>query len=704
MIQFSYVYGIGGLVFLMGLFVAFRSGHLGLAGAGFKRLLLCLGGLAFFAGLQGFLQFGDFTAAPAGGFTGKLEDVSGEALATPLDWGIVIGYFLLILVLGTWFGKNQKDTKDFFFGGQRFSWWLITFSLLATTVGSYSFVKYSRVSYKYGLASSQTYLNDWYWFPLLAFVWIPILYFSRITSIPEYFERRFDRRTRRAVTGLLLIYLISYVGVNLFTMGKVLNILLGWDVLTAAVIVACISAVYVTAGGQTSVIVTDLFQGVMLLATGLVLVFLGAQLMGGLDQLWAHLPVDNRRAFTNFAEDPSYSTVGIFWQDAMANTAMFYFVNQGMAMRFMAARSVGEARKSAMAVLLILMPVAALVVASGGWVGSSLAHGGHLPSNMEPAKVFFITAKFLSQPGVFGLILAALTAALMSTVDTLITAVSAIAVNDIYGPARPNANEEQKLKVARWVAIGTTLVGIALVPIFNQFKSIYAAHGAMTACVTPPLVIAMILALVWKRYTATAAFATVVGGAFAVGVSIFVPELVAPFAHGMEPGGSGDGLFSGLRQYKYTRALYGLYISFSIAVIVTWLTAPKADKEIKGLTWGPIGNAVALYLGRPGTDDEGRWVQTSLRLTDTDLPLADNDLQTVTMSAALAETLQAQEGDLLFLSDARPWLGGLRACHAVLGSVEPGEEAWLSVGPSVRERAVAPGREDQPFRVRRLYG
>ena len=92
MIQFSYVYGIGGLVFLMGLFVAFRSGHLGLAGAGFKRLLLCLGGLAFFAGLQGFLQFGDFTAAPAGGFTGKLEDVSGEALATPLDWGIVIGY------------------------------------------------------------------------------------------------------------------------------------------------------------------------------------------------------------------------------------------------------------------------------------------------------------------------------------------------------------------------------------------------------------------------------------------------------------------------------------------------------------------------------------------------------------------------------------------------------------------------------------
>ena len=150
-------------------------------------------------------------------------------------------------------------------------------------------MKYSKVAFGYGLASSQTYLNDWFWLPLMLFGWLPILYFSRITSIPEYFERRFDARTRKLVTWLLLVYLVGYVGVNLFTMGKALNHLLGWDIWPAAAMVASISAVYVTMGGQTSVIMTDLFQGVMLLATGAVILWLGADYLGGADLLWDHL-------------------------------------------------------------------------------------------------------------------------------------------------------------------------------------------------------------------------------------------------------------------------------------------------------------------------------------------------------------------------------------------------------------------------------
>ena len=116
-----------------------------------------------------------------------------------------------MLGIGTWFGRGQQSTKDFFFGGQRFSWWLISFSLVATTIGSYSFVKYSKVAYNYGIASSQTYLNDWFWVPLMLFGWLPILYFTRLVSIPEYFEKRLAGE-RRIATWLLLVYLIGYVG------------------------------------------------------------------------------------------------------------------------------------------------------------------------------------------------------------------------------------------------------------------------------------------------------------------------------------------------------------------------------------------------------------------------------------------------------------------------------------------------------------
>ena len=110
-------------------------------------------------------------------------------IGTPLDVWIIIAYFIGILGFGRFFGRFIKGTKDFLFAGQKLSWWLIGMSCVATLVGSYSFVKYSEVAFKYGFSSTQSYLNDWFWMPFWMFGWLPIIYFSRVTSIPEYFER-----------------------------------------------------------------------------------------------------------------------------------------------------------------------------------------------------------------------------------------------------------------------------------------------------------------------------------------------------------------------------------------------------------------------------------------------------------------------------------------------------------------------------------
>ena len=202
-------------------------------------------------------------------------------------------------------------------------------------------------------------------------------------------------------------------------------------------------------------------------------------------------------------------------------------------MRFMATRSIREARRASISVMIILMPVAAAVVASGGWVGKALQHAGVLPPDIDGGRVFFVTAELLAQPGVFGLIMAALTAALMSTVDTLITAVAAIVVNDVYTPKHPDADEATKLAVARKASIGVTLMGVGLVPFFSMFDSIYAAHGAFTAAVTPPLVIALLYGVFWRRFTTTAAQWTIAGGTVAIALSIFFPAVIQPIAHGV---------------------------------------------------------------------------------------------------------------------------------------------------------------------------
>ncbi|MGK0185418.1 MAG: SSS family solute:Na+ symporter [Verrucomicrobiales bacterium] len=710
---FVYNYTVGGIIFAIGVFYAIRQGFIGLKGRGLVRLLACVGVIGFFFSLQAFLQYAPMEVAPPMPYNGGADEVlnveKGKARGTTLDYGIMIGYFVIILIIGTWFGRKKTTTKDFFFGGQRFSWWLISFSLVATTVGSYSFVKYSNMGFAYGLSSSQTYLNDWIWFPLLAFGWLPILYFSRVTTVPEYFERRFNSKVRFGATFCILVYLIGYVGVNLFTMGKVLNALLGWPIPLSALLIALISTTYVTAGGQTSVIMTDLFQGVMLLVTGGVILFLGADYVGGFGVFWDNLPRDHRLAFANFNEDPKFPSVGIFWQDGIANSAMLYFLNQGIIMRFLAARSLRESRKAALVTVVGLMSVAAVVVAAGGWVAAALVNHGDLPADMKSDQAFYIATDFLSRPGIFGLVLAALTAALMSTVDTLITAVAALTVNDVYKRhVRPEATDQQMLKVARIASVSVALIGVALVPVFMNFSSIYEAHGAFTASVTPPLVVTLLLSVFWRRFTAKAALFTLIGGLFAMALSILFPQIIAPFSHGVPGTIPEDGGFlSGMKAYKYMRACYGISICAAIGVIVTLLTKPESEERQRGLVWGTVSDALRRYKGSPGTE-HGSVRTHGQPLMGSEEPSerrGEGNLPVVSLGQALHEKLDASPGDLLYVSDSRWWLGGLRSAHAILGeSVLMGEDSQsIRLHRDVYDSIVVKHRNRHSVLIEKLY-
>lgn len=699
---FTYQYTVGIILFFIGLIYASKHGYVGFRGRGLRNLIIMLGCLFFFAGLQGYLQYAPMSEAPAS--TGDYQPP--RTLVTKLDFSIVVFYFVSILALGVHFGKRQKTVKDFFFAGQKFSWWLITFSLIATTVGSYSFVKYSEMAYEHGLASSQTYLNDWIYMPLFIFGWLPLLYFSRVQSVPEYFQRRFGPHVRVWVSMYSLIYLVGYVGINLFTMGMVLNKLVGWDVFYAACIVAMISAAYVTAGGQTSVIMTDLFQGVMLLSAGFLIFALTVLKLGGLDELWLHLPRSFRQAFSPPTADPTFPSVGIFWQDAIANSGVYWFVNQGMIMRYLSAKSVREGRRAAISVTLILMPIAACVVASGGWAARALVHSGHLSPELSSKDAFYVATYYLSKPGVFGFILAALTAALMSTVDTLITAVSAITVNDFYKPFfRPKAQEKELLFTARITAIVGTLVAIGLVPVFMQFDSIYMAHGAFTAAVTPPLVVCILLSVFWRRFTQKGALAVLIGGLVATAISIAWPSIITPFAHGIPMGARADGFLGGMKQHTFMRSLFGLTVSLVIGVVVSLVSQAEPREKQIGLVWGTVAEAIRRFKGGPGEDGKVRASLASAGRLDTDeMSPTRTDLPLVSLSKSLAQAIRAEAGDLLYVTDTRWWLGGLHSTHAMAGDIlETEEDGRVFMGPRTYAQVVWPNREGKLVRVERLY-
>jgi SSS family solute:Na+ symporter len=587
-------------------------------------------------------------------------------VGTRLDFWVVIFYFVLIFGFGAIFARFTRSTKDFFFGGQRFSWWLITFSCIASVVGSYSFIKYSAAGFRYGMSSSMAYLNDWIVMSFLLLGWLPIIYFSRVGSVPDYFRKRFDERTAVMATIIVLIYMIGYIGINLYTMGVALNAMLGTDIFWSAVVVAAICAVYVTAGGQTSVIMTDLVQGIILLIAGFVLFFLGLKILGGWEGFWSGLPLLHRLPFAQFNQPKEFHFVGIFWQDGVANTFALYMMNQGFILRFLSLKSVREIKKTFLALILVLMPLATFAVSNAGWLGRAMHTHGLLPANIDPEQIFVHVAGRVCIPGLFGFVMASLTAALMSTIDTLINAISAIAVNDVYRPhIKTHASDKHFLGVARAISLTSALLGIALVPVFASFKSIYLAHGSFTASITPPMVITILLGAYWKRFTSSAAFWTLLGGTLLVALSILWPFLVTPFSHGVDAAGG----------FKYTRALYGLVGSLVIAVGVSFFTQKRSKVKIEGLVAGTLDKAKETYKGAPINEKEGKKAVVKI--------VENPHVEELSISPQVAHRLAAGVGDLVYLSDSRDWLGGLRSIHAKITALHDKDARVVLISPSL---------------------
>ncbi len=258
--------------------------------------------------------------------------------------------------------------------------------------------------------------------------------------------------------------------------------------------------------------------------------------------------------------------------------------------------------------------------------------------------------------------------------------------------------------MARVTAVGVTLLGILLVPVFMSFKTIYEAHGAFTAAVTPPLVVTLMLSVFWRRFTRQAALWTLAGGVAAIILSLFVPEIIRPLAHGVPMGDAGSGLLGGVTQYKFMRAFFGVVVCTTIGVVVSLFTRPESEERQRGLVWGTIAAALERFKGAPGRESEGDITQAVPRRAAADeLGLSPNGSPVVRLSPVVARALGAQEGDLLHIS-RRGWLGVLHSSHAVAGRpLAEGAEAVLELAPEIFEKLVVPGRESELLRIERLF-
>jgi SSS family solute:Na+ symporter len=411
-------------------------------------------------------------------------------------------------------------------------------------------------------------------------------------------------------------------------------------------------------------------------------------------------------------------------------------------MRFMATKSVNEGRKAAAFNVIFMLPISAIVVGNAGWVGKaiSLIAPDVVPPNTSPDEIFVVVANIVSSPGVFGFIMAALTAALMSTVDTLINATAAIYINDVHRPIKvwlkkydedARSEDRHELASARVASIIITTLGVLAVLVFRDFPTVYEAHGFFHSTLTPPLVVAVFLGIFWRKFTPAAVITSFVGGVTLMVLGANYPGiLIAPFDHGI--------VMDASHPYSYIRALYNLIVCSGIAIIATITTTwqqkivsiikskdnqkfimyllstfaaiifiglvfsssiislhsdsipeiivmlvlaftmsalvaisttyfIKYDqtKNITGLTAWSISQAKEMFKGSKTNDEEGKKVKVSWKLKDV-------DEDKINFSKSDMATMKANVGDLVYISDSRKWMGGLKSIHSIYG--EPHNE------------------------------
>jgi len=609
---------------------------------------------------------------------------------------IVIGYFLVITFFGGYFARFSQNINEFFYSGQRFSWWLPTASMIATGIGSYSYLKYSEQGFKTGMSGSLTYMNDWFIVPFFMFGWLPIIYLTRVKSIPEYFERRFNKTARYIAVLTILAYMFFYIGYNFYTIGVAIEGMFGWSQAYTIPIVAICLGTYVTFGGQTAVIFTDLFQGVMLYVAGGVAIFAGVYALGGLGEFWSWLPVSHRLPFVHLTDDYKFNTAGLFWGEALAGSIAFTFMNQGFIMRYLTIKSINECRKAVWFNVLITLPVSAVIVGAVGWIAKALvvkqaAMGGALagidPINIENTFHTFIVVCWETlrhNSWVFGFVIAALTAALMSTIDTLINACAAIGIYDIYKPLiKPNADDKHYLKAARWASVIATVIGVLLVIWFNAQKgSLMSIHYKGIMVIIPAIVTTIFLGAFWRRFTAIAANVSMVAGSLLTLLSVQYPSMIDGLAWFV--GGPHND------RYIYMRALFGMTVTAIIGIITTFLSKPESDEKINGLTIDTLDIAYEKFKGggKPNFELGDKVHGLNIEIDDS---MEDSQ---ISISGFAMEKLKAGLGDIIYISDGRWHLGGLRSFHTKAASPHSGDNLIIKMATSTFNRAYLLAHQD----------
>ncbi|KAM5307022.1 sodium/mannose cotransporter SLC5A10 isoform 4-T4 [Glossophaga mutica] len=490
---------------------------------------------------------------------------------------VITVYFTLNVAVGIWSScrASRNTVRGYFLAGQDMTWWPIGASLFASSEGSGLFIGLAGSGAAGGLAVAGFEWNATYVLLALAWVFVPIYISSEIVTMPEYIQKRYGgQRIRMYLSVLsLLLSVFTKISIDLYAGALFVHICLGWNFYLSTTLTLAIAALYTIAGGLAAVIYTDALQTLIMVVGAVILTVQAFDRIGGYGQLAAaytqavptrtianttcHLP---RADAMHMFRDPY--TADLPWTGmtfGLTIMATWYWcTDQVIVQRSLSARDLNHAKAgSILASYLKMLPLVLII----------------MPGMISRALF----------PGLRGLMVAVMMAALMSSLTSIFNSSSTLFTMDIWRRVRPQAGERELLLVGRLVIVVLIGVSVAWIPILQGSNGgqLFIYMQSVTSSLAPPVTAVFTLGIFWRRANEQGAF-----WGLMVGLVVGATRLVLEFLYPAPPCGVVDMRPAILRSFHYLHFAVALFaLSGAVVVAGSLLTPPPQGAQIQNLTW-----------------------------------------------------------------------------------------------------------------------
>lgn len=516
-----------------------------------------------------------------------------------LDYVVFISYALLILFVGLWVSRDkkghQKNAEDYFLAGKSLPWWAIGASLIAANISAEQFIGMSGSGFASGLA-----IASYEWMAALTLIivgkfFLPIFIDKGLYTIPEFVEKRFSTNLK---TILAVFWIALYVFINLTSVlylgALALYTIMGIPIIYGVMGLALFAAAYSLYGGLSAVAWTDVIQVIFLVLGGTVTMYLALQEVSngqgviiGFKEVYKAVP--ERFAMILDKSNPEYKNLpglGVLIGGLWVANLYYWGFNQYIIQRTLAAKSLKESQRGIIlaALLKLLIPLIVVIPGIAAYVmvndPATMNRLGamaqqHLPSLEQADKAYPWLLQFLPT-GLKGVAFAALTAAIVSSLASMLNSTSTIFTMDIYKPyINKNASDRATVNTGRLTAAVALIIAIIIAPLLQGLDQAFQYIQEYTGIVSPGILAIFILGLFWKKTTNKAA---IIGALISIPIAMYFK--VAP------KGWSSNPIFVDvpfMDQMGYTFLLTLLVIIFASYVQQKGKDDPKGIPLTKGL-------------------------------------------------------------------------------------------------------------------------